>query len=388
MIASALVALAVLAGYNQSSTQRAMRRQLDARVADAATISTAYMATHIQTLSTNLEYYATRPNLIDLVRSGAARRGELTSLLSSLRLDVLAVAAVSVLDPSGHVVATTGGSQFVGVDESQQDYFRGALRAGKTYLSSAYSSTPTSSRLLANVITPIPGATSTGSAGYLTAAVPLDQLQALVVQFAQQSGLGVAVTDQNGVTTASSLGQQLGRIDPANRSWLDSALRGKDGMTTIDSPGGRLVLSYQHLPGAWVIAVWLPESTVVTPLNKLRDATLLLTVALAIAVVVSGVLLYRVNHARDRALRQLRDADERRRIAREMNDTIVQDLVAAEASYDLGETDHSRTLLRSASRRARQWVGHLLTEDEPVRPGAARLSGTEPPPPPTDDVRQ
>jgi hypothetical protein len=214
MIASALVALAVLAGYNQSSTQRAMRRQLDARVADAATISTAYMATHIQTLSTNLEYYATRPNLIDLVRSGAARRGELTSLLSSLRLDVLAVAAVSVLDPSGHVVATTGGSQFVGVDESQQDYFRGALRAGKTYLSSAYSSTPTSSRLLANVITPIPGATSTGSAGYLTAAVPLDQLQALVVQFAQQSGLGVAVTDQNGVTTASSLGQQLGRIDP------------------------------------------------------------------------------------------------------------------------------------------------------------------------------
>jgi Cache domain len=286
-----------------------------------------------------------------------------------------------VLDTSGRVIATTDGSKLLGVDESQQDYFRGVVRSGQSYLSSAYSTSNNTSQLLANAIAPIPGATRATPVGYLTAAVPLDQLQALVMQFSQQSGLGVVVTDQKGVSVGSSLNQRLGKVDPANQSWLDSALRGNDGLVAVDSPNGRLVLSHQHLPGAWVIAVWLPESTVVTPLNKLRNSTLLLTAALAIAVTICGALLYRVNRARDRALQQLSDATERRRIAREMNDTIVQDLVAAEASYDLGETDHSRSLLRTASRHARHWVGHLLTEDGPVRPGVARLDGTDRLPP-------
>jgi hypothetical protein len=64
-------------------------------------------------------------------------------------------------------------------------------------------------------------------------------------------------------------------------------------------------------------------------------------------------------------------ADERERLAREVNDTIVQGLVAAEASYDLGEAAHARDLLRATSRQAREWVGMLLGV-RGLQPGVAR----------------
>jgi hypothetical protein len=72
-------------------------------------------------------------------------------------------------------------------------------------------------------------------------------------------------------------------------------------------------------------------------------------------------------------MNRLREENERRRFAREVNDRIVQDLVAAETYHDLGDTERSRNLLRSASRHARQWVGQLLVEEGPVRPGTARI---------------
>lgn len=73
------------------------------------------------------------------------------------------------------------------------------------------------------------------------------------------------------------------------------------------------------------------------------------------------------------ALARLRaQADERQRMAREVNDTIVQGLVAAELSYDLGDAHNARELLRQTSQRARDWVGELLVESGPLRPGDAR----------------
>lgn len=66
-------------------------------------------------------------------------------------------------------------------------------------------------------------------------------------------------------------------------------------------------------------------------------------------------------------------ADDRQQIAREVNDTIVQGLVAAEMSYDLGEQERARDLLRTASRAARDWVGRLLIESGRLHTGGARL---------------
>lgn len=72
----------------------------------------------------------------------------------------------------------------------------------------------------------------------------------------------------------------------------------------------------------------------------------------------------------------------RQRYAREVNDEIVQGLVAAEIALDLGETRYARALVAATSRHARDWIGELLADEGPLQPGAARR--TAPPPLPSE----
>jgi signal transduction histidine kinase len=69
---------------------------------------------------------------------------------------------------------------------------------------------------------------------------------------------------------------------------------------------------------------------------------------------------------------QTRLHQERDRYAREVNDSIVQGLVAAEMCYDLGEHERARELIGTTSRRARRWIGELISASGPLHPGVAR----------------
>lgn len=64
---------------------------------------------------------------------------------------------------------------------------------------------------------------------------------------------------------------------------------------------------------------------------------------------------------------------ERQRVAAEVNDTIVQGLVAAEMALDLGQVEHARALVADTSTHARRWIGELV--GGPFRPGMAVRSG-------------
>jgi signal transduction histidine kinase len=61
---------------------------------------------------------------------------------------------------------------------------------------------------------------------------------------------------------------------------------------------------------------------------------------------------------------------ERQRVAAEVNDTIVQGLVAAEMALDLDQVDYARSLIAGTSRRARSWIGELAGDRE-LEPGMA-----------------
>jgi PAS domain S-box-containing protein len=60
---------------------------------------------------------------------------------------------------------------------------------------------------------------------------------------------------------------------------------------------------------------------------------------------------------------------QRRRVAREANDSIVQGLVAAEMALDLGQVDYARQVIGRTSSKARSWIGELT--DEELTPGMA-----------------
>ena len=61
---------------------------------------------------------------------------------------------------------------------------------------------------------------------------------------------------------------------------------------------------------------------------------------------------------------------ERQRVAREVNDTIVQGLVTAEMALDLERFADARRAIASTSLQARRWIGELAV-DHQVQPGTA-----------------
>lgn len=63
---------------------------------------------------------------------------------------------------------------------------------------------------------------------------------------------------------------------------------------------------------------------------------------------------------------------ERQRLARDVNDTIVQGLVVAEMALDLERYAEARDAIASTSDRARRWIGELAVDDQ-VQPGSAVL---------------
>ena len=66
--------------------------------------------------------------------------------------------------------------------------------------------------------------------------------------------------------------------------------------------------------------------------------------------------------------------------ALEINDTVVQTLVAAETALDLGRTDLGRSLLGEAARASQAWIGQQLVASGGARPGAVRREGPSRPP--------
>jgi PAS domain S-box-containing protein len=60
----------------------------------------------------------------------------------------------------------------------------------------------------------------------------------------------------------------------------------------------------------------------------------------------------------------------KQRVVREMNDTIVQGLVAAEMSLDLELFDDARQAISRTSEQARRWIGELAVDNE-IQPGTA-----------------
>lgn len=69
---------------------------------------------------------------------------------------------------------------------------------------------------------------------------------------------------------------------------------------------------------------------------------------------------------------------ERHRVAREVNDSIVQGLVAAEMALDLGQVAYARDVVARTSGQAREWIGDLTGEAALVPGMAVRSTPARP----------
>jgi PAS domain S-box-containing protein len=74
---------------------------------------------------------------------------------------------------------------------------------------------------------------------------------------------------------------------------------------------------------------------------------------------------------------------ERQRVAREVNDTIVQGLVTAEMALDLERFTEARQAISSTSKQARRWIGELAVDHQVQAGTAVRSAPAVPDPEPS-----
>ena len=185
----------------------------------------------------------------------------------------------------------------------------------------------------------------------------------------------IFVVDRNGNVASRWPGDLEPEVVPLAR--LDRELG-----TAVDSAtSGEYVDRYfatADVPAThWGLVATVPTSVLYSPVREVTESAWRLVAGIALFGLVIVALTTRAARRRHELSEELRrlavrhaDHESRQRHAREVNDAIVQSLVAAEMAYDLGEMDESRRLVGEASRSARRWIGEQLRDVGDVVPGS------------------
>jgi len=308
-----LVPLAVLAALSLVWSERALRDSAQDRIRESSAAAAAFVTTRLAGLEDYLKTFADDPGVLEPFRV-ADPTADLAQRLQPVVDTVLSgdptLTIASVLSPQGVILATTLEKKYLGMDMSGRDYFTGAVRTGRAYVSTVYTSILPGNPLMTNAIVPIRLAVDDPPVGYLTAARQLSITQGYVRSYADVADIGMTLTDQSGAVVASTGDRSLGQVDPGNAGWVTPALRGDSGVMTIDTSDGPQLLSYRALPSGWTVAAHLPESTMLAPWYDLRSAVLVLSLVLAAGFAVPGLVIFYMTRGRQRAVTALGAAHE------------------------------------------------------------------------------
>ena len=250
------------------------------------------------------ESVARRPVLIDQASNGAWEVA--TRQLRDLRRLVPAFSNAALLDGAGTLrTIDPSDPSVLGRDFSFREYFAGAVRADRAYLSDVFVRAAVPPAPVVAFASAVPD-DSGAPLAVLVAALPLSELSSLVA-----GDLGIR---RRSVQVFDRAGHELTRPEAdvtasfASHPVVASALAGRSGageLTVPRRPDRRLVAFAPVSPFGWAVLVDQGRSSAYGPLGGL-SARLAATTALAIltfgiAVVVGGRLLRRLEREQDRS---------------------------------------------------------------------------------------
>jgi signal transduction histidine kinase/DNA-binding response OmpR family regulator len=305
----ALVPLGLLTYFSLTLAGGAVRREVERRVESSSALSAQVVREEMHGLATVVGSYAGRPSLIGAVDGptpGRADRRTIRAALTQLREAHEEIYTAFLVDPEGKLIgivpATPG---IIGKDFSYRDWYKGATRTGRPYVSEAFRGQATGTPLVVAAAAPVRiGIGDRRPLAVLGVASTLDRVQELVDGFATAQGVRLKVTDQRGVLVAEP-GRPLDRLvsrlgDPRVRA----ALRGRSGLLELDTPDGRRVSAYGPVREiGWTVTASVPANTAFAAIADLRSTVL--TIAALLGLVLLGGLFLLV-----RALRSRRRAEE------------------------------------------------------------------------------
>jgi diguanylate cyclase (GGDEF)-like protein/PAS domain S-box-containing protein len=306
-VGAALLAVALLGGVGwvaageasrtvQADAQKSVRSNRDAAVRALARQSDDFKIT--------VATWAANGSVVDsLSEPTPSSLGAVQIQLSMLARSKDSPSAF-VTDTRGRIVAFYPSQpDIVGRDFSFRDWFAGAVRTGKPYVSEAYRTAATGHPMVVGVATPV--LNGSRHVGFITVLWQLDSLRKLSQGARADDGVTITVTDQQGRPLTGTMSvDDRGQALPAPVSATTrQALSGRSVNTIV---GSRLVAS-GPVPGlGWTVTADLPSSVALAPARTFqRSLGITLGVALLL-VLVFTVLVWR--GARRRAAEQTQAA--------------------------------------------------------------------------------
>ncbi len=232
--------------------------------------------------------------------------------------------AAFLTDAQGQATAVYPPSpELIGQDFSFRDWFLGASRTGRAYVSAAYRTSAPGHPLVVAVASPV--LNGSGHIGYVVVLWQLDSVREVAEGARKDDGVAIGVTDQNGQPLTDALTVDIrGQAQPAAVSaTTKQALNGR----SVDAVIAGMLKSAGPVPKlGWTVTAAQPSSVALAPADTFRRS---LGVGLGIAlllVLLLAVFVWRValRRAVERGL--LRDSEERFR--RVFDEALIGNLLA------------------------------------------------------------
>jgi len=282
-----------------------IRAQVEQRLTTSASLSSRYVAAHMQDVLSVANSFGKSPELQSALSDGGRSPKSaalIRSQLALLRLSLPDTFSTSVLDASGTLIdAQPPQPALVGGNFSQRDWYRGVTLSRAPYLSEAFVSAANGKPLVVTAAVPIfDTATSGGLVGILTAAYSLASIQAFTEQYSSANQLSLTVIDQHGHVVAGP-GVGSGTLQTlAEDSRVKSAQEGQSGLKEVSVHGKQTLSAYAPISElGWVLISQVDKDQALADAARLTTGVLILTGLLSL-VIAGGVAVLGINLARRR----------------------------------------------------------------------------------------
>jgi signal transduction histidine kinase len=284
------------------------------RLAGASALAAVYVNTEMTALAQSEDAYVRRPSLIAALRDGNHVNFDAPVILAALK-DIRALQTgtkfATIDDSSGTFWGNqdpAGSPALIGSNFSTtRDWYKGVVKSGKAYVSSAYVSALAGTPLVVAIATPVRAdghyAPSGTEVGILVVGYELSDTQRLFSDFALNQGVLIEVTDQSGVVVAQS-GAVPNKLVQDTSAGVNAALKGKSSVDRLNIAGEDDFAAYSPVSDVgWTLVARVPASVALADANRLRASVIVITFLLLAILAVAKAVLYVV--LRDRQGAQL-----------------------------------------------------------------------------------
>jgi PAS domain S-box-containing protein len=325
LVLVSLVPLVLLTWVSIDQADRAVHREVDARLRTTTQATAEVVRRDMEGLEQLVASIADRPALLDAVGDGTPGRLDHAAIDAQLHrlLDVRAgVAGAFLADMTcrlSDVVPAT--PSIVGGDFGYRDWCKGVTASGAPYVSEVYRTAIGDRGLVVGVAAPVRAgagvAASSPPVAILVAVYSLDSIQAYADRLSTAQGVHLTITDQHanvvaGPQPAAAADVTSARGDPR----VQAALAGRTGIASTGSGGDERLAAYGPVGGiGWTVTADVRRYEAVAGVRDMRSTVIGISsvvgaVMLASIVLVASTLLRREdaeraaaeNEARSRAI--------------------------------------------------------------------------------------